>query len=44
MWAFGVVVYEMLAGERLFHGESMHDTLAAVLTVGYVLDARGPWE
>src|SRR5262249_18326353 len=31
IWAFGVVLYEMLAGRRLFHGGSMTDTLAAVL-------------
>ena len=32
IWAFGVVLYEMLTGRRLFDGESMTDTLAAVLT------------
>src|SRR3989454_8384085 len=32
IWAFGVVLYEMLTGRRLFYGESMTDTLAAVLT------------
>ena len=31
IWAFGVVVFEMLAGRRLFDGESVSDTLAAVL-------------
>lgn len=31
VWAFGVVLYEMLAGRRLFAGETMSDTLAAVL-------------
>src|SRR5262249_38951883 len=31
-WAFGVVLYEMLTGERLFTGETVSDTLAAVLT------------
>jgi serine/threonine-protein kinase len=32
IWAFGVVVYEMLAGRRLFEGDSISDTLSAVLT------------
>jgi serine/threonine-protein kinase len=32
IWAFGVVLYEMLTGRRLFHGETVSDTLAAVLT------------
>jgi len=32
IWAFGVVLYEMLAGQRLFQGETVSDTLAAVLT------------
>jgi serine/threonine-protein kinase len=32
IWAFGVVLYEMLTGQRLFQGESVSDTLAAVLT------------
>ena len=31
IWAFGVVLYEMLAGRRLFEGETVSDTLAAVL-------------
>src|SRR5579862_1248323 len=31
IWAFGVVLYEMLTGEQLFHGETISDTLAAVL-------------
>ena len=31
IWAFGVILYEMLAGRRLFQGETMSDTLAAVL-------------
>jgi Tol biopolymer transport system component len=31
VWAFGVVLYEMLVGRRLFEGETVSDTLAAVL-------------
>jgi serine/threonine protein kinase len=31
IWAFGVVLYEMLTGQRLFKGETISDTLAAVL-------------
>jgi serine/threonine-protein kinase len=31
IWAFGVVLYEMLTGQRLFAGEEISDTLAAVL-------------
>jgi len=31
IWAFGVVLYEMLTGEPLFAGETVSDTLAAVL-------------
>ncbi len=33
VWAFGVVLYEMVTGERLFRAESLQGTLAAVLTV-----------
>ena len=32
IWAFGVVVYEMLTGRRLFAAEDVSETLAAVLT------------
>jgi serine/threonine-protein kinase len=32
IWAFGVLLYEMLAGRRPFRGESTQDILAAVLT------------
>ena len=31
VWAFGAVLYEMLAGKRAFEGEDIADTLAAVL-------------
>ena len=31
IWSFGVVVFEMLAGGRLFHGDTISDTLASVL-------------
>src|SRR6202521_851021 len=31
IWAFGVVLYEMLTGQRLFDGEDMAETLAAVI-------------
>jgi serine/threonine-protein kinase len=31
IWAFGVVMYEMLTGERLFAGEDVSETLAAII-------------
>jgi Tol biopolymer transport system component len=31
IWAFGVVLFEMLTGRRLFEGETVSDTLASVL-------------
>ena len=31
IWAFGVLLYEMLTGQRLFEGETTSDTLASVL-------------
>ena len=39
IWAFGVVLYEMLAGRRLFDGETSSDTIAAVLTQPIDFDA-----
>ena len=32
IWAFGVVLYEMLTAKRLFDGETVSDSLAAILT------------
>jgi len=32
IWAFGVVLFEMLTGKGLFEGETVSDTLAQVLT------------
>lgn len=32
IWAFGVVLFEILTGKRLFEGETVSDTLAQVLT------------
>jgi serine/threonine protein kinase len=32
VWAFGIVLYEMVTGERPFRRESLQDTLAAVRT------------
>ena len=31
MWAFGVILFEMLAGHRLFDGDTVSDTIASVL-------------
>jgi eukaryotic-like serine/threonine-protein kinase len=31
IWSFGVVLFEMLTGKQLFEGETVSDTLAAVL-------------
>ena len=32
IWAFGVVLWEMLTGAKLFDGETVSDVMAAVLT------------
>src|SRR5690348_7363025 len=39
IWAFGVVLHEMLTGRRLFEGETTTELLAAVLTREPDLDA-----
>ncbi len=31
IWAFGVILYEMITGRRLFEGETVSETMAAVL-------------
>ena len=38
IWAFGVILFEMLTGERLFDGETVSDTLIEVAT------REPPWE
>jgi len=38
IWSFGVVLFEMLTATRLFAGETISDTLAAVLTRDLSLD------
>jgi len=42
IWAFGVVVYEMLTGRRLFFGETVSDVLSQVLTKELDLSAVPP--
>src|ERR1700676_3201323 len=39
IWAFGVVLYEMLTGQRLFQGEEVSHTMAAVIMQEPNLDA-----
>ncbi len=39
IWAFGVVLYEMVTGKRLFDGPTVSDVMAAVLTKDPPLDA-----
>jgi eukaryotic-like serine/threonine-protein kinase len=42
IWAFGVVLYEMLTGKRLFQGEDIGDTLASVIKEQPSLDEVPP--
>src|SRR5262249_20693179 len=39
IWAYGVVLYEMLTGGEMFVGETVSDTLAAVLRADLDLSA-----
>jgi serine/threonine-protein kinase len=42
IWAFGAVLYEMLTGRRTFDGETVSDTLAAVLRADVDWEALPP--
>ena len=42
IWAFGVVLYEMLTGRRLFAGETVSDVLAGVLKSDIDFGGSGP--
>jgi eukaryotic-like serine/threonine-protein kinase len=42
IWAFGVVLYELLTGKRLFQGEDVTETLAAVVMKEPELSAAPP--
>jgi len=42
IWAFGVVLYEMLSGEHLFAAETVTETLSAVLSRPIDLDLLPP--
>jgi serine/threonine protein kinase/Tol biopolymer transport system component len=42
IWAFGVVLYELLTGQRLFQGDDASETLAQVLTKQPDLDRVPP--
>ena len=42
IWSFGVVLYEMLTGQRLFTGETVTDVLAAVVRQEISWDALPP--
>ncbi len=39
IWAFGVVLLEMLTGERVFKGDDVSETLASILKDAPALDA-----
>jgi len=42
IWAFGCVLYEMLAGRRAFEGDDVTETLASVLRSDVAFDALPP--
>ena len=42
IWAFGVLLYEMVTGRRLFQGEDLTETLASVVKVEPDLSAAPP--
>ncbi len=42
IWAFGVVLYEMVTGKRLFQGEDLTDTLASVVKIEPVISDAPP--
>jgi len=42
LWGFGVVLWEMLTGKRLFEGATVSDTLASVLKTEPDWNALGP--
>jgi serine/threonine protein kinase len=42
IWSFGVVLYEMVAGKRLFEGEDLTETMAAVVMREPDLSAAPP--
>jgi serine/threonine-protein kinase len=42
IWAFGVVLYEMLTGRTMFEGETLSDTLAGVLRAPFDWNALPP--